>query len=489
MRRRLRSMLARVPRAAWLCAAVALANGLAWSLLVPPFEVPDENAHYAYVAQVAERGTVPHQVLPEVTVPRAEEATLEAIGFYRMVGQPLDPAPLLEDQQHALEAIARERLATVGDGDALSATNNPPLYYALEAVPYKLAGGTVLDRLAAMRALSALIGVVTVLLVFLFLAELLPAQPWAWSAGALAAALQPLFGLMSGGVNNDDLLYLMATGFLWATARAFRRGLTPATGALLGAFLGLGLITKLTLLGFVPASVLALALLVRRAWRGERRAALRGGALAVALAAAPFALYEALNRLVWHRVTVPASLGKVAGVSGHRFSLREEISHVWQLFLPRLWMRAQFPHFQLWKTWFTGLVGRFGWLDYEFPTWFYDLALALAVIVLALALAELVRRRATVRGRLDELAVYAFVVLGLCAEIGVESYHAFVASNEVFEQPRYLLPLLALYAGVLALATRFGGRRWGPVLAVAVVMLALGHDLYAQALTVARYYA
>jgi 4-amino-4-deoxy-L-arabinose transferase-like glycosyltransferase len=469
---------------------VALANGLAWSLLVPPFEVPDENAHYAYVAQVAERDTVPHQVLPEDTLPPAEEATAAAIGFYRMVGEPLNPAPLLEDQQHALEAVSRERLATIGDGDALSATTNPPLYYALEAVPYKLAGGTVLDRLAAMRALSALIGALTVLLVYLFLSELLPAQPWAWSAGALAAALQPLFGFMSGGVNNDDLLYLMASGFLWATARAFRRGLTPATGALLGAFVGLGLVTKLTLLGFIPGAALALVLLLRRGWRGDRRAAaLRGGALAVALAAAPFALYEALNRLVWHRVTVPASLGKVAGVSGRRFSFREEMSHVWQLFLPRLWLHPQFTGLPLWKTWFTGLIGRFGWEDYEFPLWFDDLALVLAVFVVALALAELVRRRATVRGRLDELSVYAFVVLGLCAEIGVESYRAFVGSNEVFEQPRYLLPLIALYAGVLALATRFGGRRWGPVLGVGVVMLALGHDLYAQALTVARYYA
>ncbi len=489
MRARLRLVLARVPRAAWLCAAVALANGLAWSLLVPPFEVPDENAHYAYVAQVAERGTVPRQVLPEDTTTPAEEATLGAIGFFRMVGEPLNPAPLLESQQRAIEAVARERLSTRGDGDALSATNNPPLYYALEAVPYKLAGGGVLDRLAAMRVLSALMGAVTVLLVYLFLAELLPAQRWAWSAGALAAALQPLFGFMSGGVNNDDLLYLMASGFLWATARAFRRGLTPATGALLGAFLGLGLVSKLTLLGFIPAAVLALVLLLRRAWRDHRPAALRGAAVAVALGAAPFAIYEALNRLVWRRVTIPASLGNVPGVSGHRFSLREELSHVWQLFLPRLWLRPQFTGLPLWKTWFTGLIGRFGWEDYEFPLWFDDLALALAVIVLVLALAELVRRRATVRRRLDELSVYAFVVLGLCAEIGVESYRAFVGSNEVFEQPRYLLPLLALYAGVLALATRFGGRRWGPVLGVAVVMLALGHDLYAQALTIARYYA
>ncbi len=485
----MRRALARAPRAAWLCALVALANGLAWSLIVPPFEVPDENAHYAYVAQVAERGTLPRQILPEVTLSPAEDATLAAIGFYGIVGEPHNPAPFFDSQQRAIDAVGRERLSMRGDGDALSATNNPPLYYVLEAVPYKLVvGGTVLDRLAAMRVLSALMGAVTVLLVYLFLAELLPGQRWVWSAGALAAAFQPLFGFMSGGVNNDDLLYLMATGFLWATARAFRRGLTPATGALLGAFVGLGLVSKLTLLGFVPAAALALVALIRRGWRRERRAALRGAALATALGAAPFAIYEALNRLVWRRVTIPSGLGRVPGVSGYRFNIREELSHVWQLFLPRLWMRAQFSHLPLWKTWFTGLIGRFGWLDYEFPLWLDDLALVLAVIVVALALAELVRRRGAVRRRIDELAVYVLVVLGLCGEVGLESYRALVGTNEVFQQPRYLLPLLALYAGVLALAVRFGGRRWGPVLGVAVVMLALGHDLYAQALTVARYY-
>src|SRR5947209_5690297 len=55
----------RVPRPALACALVALASALAWSLLVPPFQVPDENAHYAYTQQVAERGTLPRHAVPE----------------------------------------------------------------------------------------------------------------------------------------------------------------------------------------------------------------------------------------------------------------------------------------------------------------------------------------------------------------------------------------------------------------------------------------
>ena len=488
------STLRGVPAAAWACAAVMLANGLAWSLIVPPFEVPDENAHYAYVQQVAERGTLPRQLLPEGRLSPAEDTTLGAVGFYQVVGETHNPAPMSELQQRTIEAVGRARLSTRGSGDALSATNNPPLYYALEAVPYKLASsGTVLDRLALMRALSALIGAVTVLLIYLFLAELLPGRRWAWSAGALVAAFQPLFGFMSGGVNNDDLLYLMAAGVLWALARAFRRGLTPVNGALVGGFLGVGLVTKLTLLGFVPAVALGLMLTLRRAWLAERGRALRGTAWAAGLTAIPVLTYVALNHLVWNRGALPGGIGGVATAPGAtlKFNFREELSHIWQLFLPPVGMRHQFAYLPLWRTWFKGFFGRFGWLDYGFPWWFYSVAVGVTVLVVLLAAGELARRRRALVPRLGELAVYALALAGVCVEVGVESYREMIQTGGTgqFEQARYMLPMLGLYAAIAALAVRFGGRRWGPAIGAALVVLALGHDLLAQAITISRYYS
>jgi 4-amino-4-deoxy-L-arabinose transferase-like glycosyltransferase len=294
---------------------------------------------------------------------------------------------------------------------------------------------------------------------------------------------------MSGGVNNDNLLYLAAAGTLWALARAFRRGLTVSSGALLGGIVGAGLVSKLTLLGFVPAVALALVLLVRRAPAGERRPAATGALVAVAVGAAPLIAYALLNHLVWDRSFIPGGVGAVGSNVGRHFSFREEISHLWQLFLPRLWMRPQFTYSPLWHTWFVGFVGRFGWLDYGFPAWVYQLARVIMLGVLALAIAELVRSRAAVRARAAELAVYALAVVGLCVEIGIESYRYLIANGGVFEQPRYLLPLLGLYAAIGAIAVRLGGRRWGPVIAAVLVALAIGHDLYAQAITIARYYA
>ena len=480
----------RLPRAAWACALVALLNGLAWSLLTPPFQVPDENAHFAYVQQLAERGSLPHVVNPEGYFSPAQSATLGAIGFYAIVGRPHNPSLFSELQQRQIETSERAHLSKVGTGDAFTATNNPPLYYAMQVIPYKLAGSSILDELAAMRILSVLMGALTVLLIYLFLAEALPGNPLACAAGALVAALQPLFAFMSGGVNNDSLLYLASAGVLWAIARAFRRGLSPANGALIGGFLGLGLLGKFTLLGFVPAAALAVALLLWRGVRSHQPRVWLGAAWAVGLGAVPIAVYYVLNREVWHRNTIVGGLSAVGtSAVGHEFNRLEQLSHIWQLFMPNLWMTEQFPGYMpLWRTWFIGLVGRFGWLDYEFPLWLDQLALVLLIVVVVLALFELIRRRAAVLRRAGELVVYALVPLGLCAVIGVQSYNSLIGSGQVFEQPRYLLPLLGLYGGLVALAVRAGGRRWSAPLAVALVVLAVGHDIYGQLITVARYY-
>ena len=60
--------------------------------------------------------------------------------------------------------------------------------------------------------------------------------------------------------------------------------------------------------------------------------------------------------------------------------------------------------------------------------------------------------------------------------------------GDVFEQARYLFPLLALYALFMVLAARGLGRRWAPVLGGALVVLAMAHGLFAETLTISRYY-
>ena len=48
-----------MPRAAWVCALVAFLNAACWSVISPPFEIPDEPSHFAYVQRLAETGKLP----------------------------------------------------------------------------------------------------------------------------------------------------------------------------------------------------------------------------------------------------------------------------------------------------------------------------------------------------------------------------------------------------------------------------------------------
>ena len=88
----------------------------------------------------------------------------------------------------------------------------------------------------------------------------------------------------------------------------------------------------------------------------------------------------------------------------------------------------------------------------------------------------------------SELAVFAVCALGLAAQIAVAGYDYHNKTGFVFEQTRYLYPLIALYGtGIVAACTAFG-RRVAPTLAAGYVGIATLHVLAAVFATVARYY-
>jgi hypothetical protein len=147
-----------------------------------------------------------------------------------------------------------------------------------------------------------------------------------------------------------------------------------------------------------------------------------------------------------------------------------------------------FPtYFPLWETWFRGFFGRFGWLDYDFPPRVYSVALIVCLALLVLAGSELVRSRGVLRARLPELACYLSLGGGLLAVVATGSYQAFLSGYE-FAQARYLLPLLPLYAALVALGARGAGRRWGPALGAFVVILAIALSVFGQLATISRFY-
>jgi 4-amino-4-deoxy-L-arabinose transferase-like glycosyltransferase len=479
-----RSALGRIPAAAWLCALIACLNAACWSVLTPPFEVPDEPSHFAYVEHLAETSSLPSSSA-ELFTP-AEGIALEDLHLTGVSLNPENGTISTPAEQRKLEHDLAQGYPRSGNSNAGVATAEPPLYYTLETIPYSLASsGNVLDQLALMRLLSALMGGLTALFVYLFVREALPGEPWAWTVGGLGVAVMPLLGLMSGAVNPDALLFAVSAALFYCLARAFRRGLTPRLAAALGAVIVLGLMTKLNFIGLLPGAILGLLVLCAREARTSRRAAYRCLALAGGVAASPILLYVLINvlsgRLAFGTVSAAISL------TGHA-SIAHELSYIWQFYLPRLpGMSPDFPGLSTTRVfWFDGLVGLYGWLDTTFPAWVYNAALLPAALIAALAARALYLHRHLLRSRLSEAAVYLAITLGVLLVIGADDY---VNNNPgEYREPRYLLPMLALWGLTLTLAARGAGRRWGRPVGAAIVVLLLAHNLFSQLLVISRYY-
>jgi hypothetical protein len=481
---RLTEGLGRIPRLALVCAAIAILNAVCWSFITPAFQAPDEPDHFAYVKQLADTGRLPSSSSEQVA--KEEMTALQAIRYAKVRQQPQNRTIATRGEQAQLERALALTVRETGSPAAGVAASQPPLYYALEAVPYGVARDVnVLDRLQLMRLVSALLAGVTALFTFLFLREALPRTPWAWAAGGLAIAVAPLLGFMSGAVNPDALLFAVAAALFYCLARAFRRGLDLAGAAAIGTVTALGLLTKLNFIGLTPGIVLGLIVLTIRARRVHGGSAYRMFALAVGIALSPVVVYAAINAVSSHPL-----LGLVSEASHQQKSLLGELNYIWQLYLPRLpGTVSDFPGlFPARQLWFNGYVGLYGWLDTPFPGWVDNLALIPAAAIALLCGRSLYQGRSALRSRAFELATYAVMSIGLMVLIGAASYHAFPSTDAEFGQVRYLLPLLPLLGAVLVLAARGAGRRWGPTVGIVIVMLFLAHDVFSQLQVVARYY-
>jgi len=493
-------VIAEVPRAGWLCALVAILAGTSWALLVPPFQVPDEPAHFAYTQYLAEAGEPPRGEPGKRAYSQELRRVLDAVRYKQVEVRP-DNRPLASAKaQRGLERALETSGDRESEGGSSHANNNQPVYYAIELAPYWLVpSGNLLDRLFSMRLLSALLSGITVLFVFLFLRELLPGIPWAWPVGALAVALQPVFGNISGAIHSDNLLYAASAAVFLMLAVCFRRGLTAPRGAALGLATSVGILTKPTMLGLVPGIALGLALLVSRAGRDDRTVPLRGVATALLFAALPVVIYGLLSLQIWDRGFYLATSGEaeqggdLPGAAADTVVMAKTLGgyleYVWQFYLPRLpFMEAQFDQFPLAHIWFDGFVGRFGALEYGFGTPVDAVAICVFSAIVLLAARELVRNRSSIRTRLPELITYMTVAGGTILFVHKAGYDGRTPEIQGFEQARYLFPMLALYAALIALAARGAGRRFGPTAGVLIVSLAIAHTLLALLLTLTRYY-
>lgn len=134
--------------------------------------------------------------------------------------------------------------------------HQPPLYYLLCVPVYAATAGSTF----ALRLVAALLQLATIGLVFRACRDLFVDRPEIAVGAAAFVAFLPTQAQLAGAINNDALSTLVCAALFWRLGLLVKNGQDVRGAVVLGVLLGVGLLTKLSVLQLLPAVLLAYAL-------------------------------------------------------------------------------------------------------------------------------------------------------------------------------------------------------------------------------------
>ncbi len=471
--------------------AVSLLLAITWACVVPAFQAPDEQSHFAYVQSLGERFALPGGTERKAFSTQMLQG-IDGVNSAQVAAQRL-VNPEWSDKVEQRWLATQGRASRDDGGGPNPASSYPPTAYAWEAIGYEAASsGTLFDQLLGARLMSALWIPVTALATWLLAGEILGRRRALQTAAAAVPALLPMFIFIASSVSPDGMLYAVWTLALWLGVRCVRHGVPLREGAAFFALVGLACTVKTTSYALLPAAlfVALIGLLSRRPWRIAgllRLAAAVVVPLAVTLGAWVVGA-RAGDRAVAAQITDSSSsaAGTPAGTNW-----RELLSYLWQYYLPRLPFQQRYAFRQagypLLQVWITQTWAAFGWLEVKFPSWVYRVLGVLTVSVFAAGLAALMRAR-----RLIEWRVLVFLALAFLALLGGlhwTDYHQLESGTPGFMQGRYMFPAIGIFGLALGGAVSLLRQRRHAGAAGAAVGALLVFNLFSLGLVIDRFYA
>jgi hypothetical protein len=480
--RRARAALAAIPAELGVLVGVATVLAVAWAIAMAPFQGPDELEHFGYVQRLGETAKPPSASSGRQSVSTEESEALRTLDLFTLRGVAAAREGFNAVQQREWERIEAGLPAGArGDGEGPnSAAKNPPLYYVVEAVPYRLfAWSGLFSRLFVLRLAGVALFVLTVALAWLLAGELFRAR-WPRVVAAGVVALQPELASSAGAVNPDILLAATWTAFLLAGVRLLRRGPSKRR---IAAMLGFVLASVLThgrgLPLAVPAVFVLGVLFVRLP--AERRRVVGAWAAAAGAVVLAIAVVGALGS---------AYGGQAAGLG--RFSVRDFVATTWQFYFPRLPLMGHRlgPDYGFRQVFVETFYGTYGSLEIRLPHWAMRFLQLSSVAGFAIVLATIAARRRALAGRWAVLGFLALSAASLVLFLHVASYLALVTNEgDPVIVGRYLLGATAILGLAVAFVASVLPRRAGAALAGAVLSVGCLLQIGALGLTVARFYA
>lgn len=427
-------------------------------IVFPPFTGHDEVAHYAYIRTVADEHRVP--IIPELDAWRASwQNRTPPPGDYlpedlykKYSRHALDwccvddsrfaehPAPGMslpnpEDPQHPL----------LFPNGWQYAANHPPLYYAVMTPLYAATKSFSIEtQQYAIRAAAIPFGVLTILFTYLMAGLAFPRDRLMMSVAPTFVAFQTQVSYESAMINNDIVLIAMFTFLLYLLVRGVHHGFTLQSSAVVGLSLGLGLLTKASMLSAVPLVIIAIVFSV--GVRHVRRWITLGAVSAGVMALISWPWYAFLYRTYgnWD------GLEQIKALQ-YRWTYQFTDS---PSILDQLWNRG-FAEARWKETW-----GEFGWRRIHLDNWLLVAIgiplLIMAVVALIALLTATVRRLSFTPSGKAMLGRGQVLSLWMLVAACIVAYGAMLQFGTTFEltQARYYFNAVGAVAILLAFGLR-----------------------------------
>jgi hypothetical protein len=209
------------------CVLLYLFIGVQYAALTPRWQVPDEPAHYNYIREIVQTGSLPV----------------------------LDPGEYL---QGYIGELTSQHFPPELSTDPLNYESwQPPLYYLLAAPIYAISNGDLL----VLRLFSLALGAGVIIFAYLAVREVTPNQPFIAVVAAGFIAFIPQHIAMMAGINNDSLSeFIIAVGLWWIIRLNNQSEIQNRDCLILSAIIAAAFITKSHAYLLAPVATLMLLL-------------------------------------------------------------------------------------------------------------------------------------------------------------------------------------------------------------------------------------
>lgn len=217
-----------------LLLTAAFLNALSWIILIPIWQYPDEQAHFAQVQDIAEFGHTPKtgpDTSNEIALSeKILDTERDSLGNNKFTYHPEYKIPYSntnvgprEKELANLPKETRQNLVKV------ESTKNPPLYYFLGSISYKLFyDGSLFTRVFAVRFVSLILFLGLIIVAYKIGKIVFDENPLYAIILASLVAVKPMLVFSSTGALPDPLTNLLFATIILISLQTLQFGITAA---------------------------------------------------------------------------------------------------------------------------------------------------------------------------------------------------------------------------------------------------------------------